>query len=175
MASRDRASSWSLATVEPVSPPRRRKLENSEQRPAPETRVQRTELPEVADQRPVPANLLLLEIDGAPVKRARFRDPQPMPVHGEDQSGVSGAITVVPGGLHKPEDFVLGQMLAAPVNAIGLAATRLWPAGRPLRRSGCQQDRRQCLAQENSCQRQCCRQIEPRLPSREVTNRLPLK
>jgi hypothetical protein len=29
---------------------------------------------------------LLLEIDGAPIKRARLRDPQPMPVHGEDES-----------------------------------------------------------------------------------------
>jgi hypothetical protein len=55
MASRDRASNRSLPTVEPVCRPRKRKLENSKQRPAPETRVQRAELPEVADQRPVPA------------------------------------------------------------------------------------------------------------------------
>src|ERR1700739_2909333 len=55
MASRDRASNRSLPTVEPVCRPRKRKLENSKQRRAPEPRVQRTEKPEVADQRPVPA------------------------------------------------------------------------------------------------------------------------
>src|SRR5262249_53517256 len=43
----------SLATVSP----RKRKLQKSEQRPAPESRVQRTERPEVVDQRPVPTRL----------------------------------------------------------------------------------------------------------------------
>jgi hypothetical protein len=47
----------SLATVEPVSPPQKRKLEKSEQRPAPETRAQTTEMPEIAGQRPPPASL----------------------------------------------------------------------------------------------------------------------
>jgi len=43
--------------------PRKRKLENSEQRPALETCVQKTEMPEVADQRPVPANLTYRNVD----------------------------------------------------------------------------------------------------------------
>jgi hypothetical protein len=47
----------SLSTAEPVSAPPKRKLENGEQRPAPETRAQRTEMPEIARQRPAPAIL----------------------------------------------------------------------------------------------------------------------
>jgi choline dehydrogenase-like flavoprotein len=46
--------------------PRKRKLENSEPRSAPETRVQRTELPEVADRRPVPANLTCRNVGAFP-------------------------------------------------------------------------------------------------------------
>jgi hypothetical protein len=42
----------SLSAAEPVSAPPKRKLENGEQRPAPETRAQRTEMPEIAGQRP---------------------------------------------------------------------------------------------------------------------------
>ena len=41
----------SLSAVEPVSAPPKRKLENRQQRPAPETRPARTEIPEIADQR----------------------------------------------------------------------------------------------------------------------------
>src|ERR1700730_1641981 len=47
----------SLSTAEPVSAPPKWKLENGEQRPAPETRAQRTEMPEIAGQRPAPASL----------------------------------------------------------------------------------------------------------------------
>src|ERR1700738_432337 len=47
----------SLSTAEPVPAPPKRKLENGEQRPAPETRAQRTEMPEIARQRPAPASL----------------------------------------------------------------------------------------------------------------------
>jgi hypothetical protein len=50
-----RGPNRSPATVEPVSPPQKRKLEKSEQRPAPETRAQTTEMPEIAGQRPAPA------------------------------------------------------------------------------------------------------------------------
>jgi hypothetical protein len=39
-------------------------------------------------------------------------------------------IVDVPGGLHEPEDFVLGQMLAAPIGGIRLAAVRYRPADR---------------------------------------------
>jgi hypothetical protein len=42
-----RTSNQSLAIVEPVSAHGKRKLEKSEQRPAPESRAQRTEIPEV--------------------------------------------------------------------------------------------------------------------------------
>jgi hypothetical protein len=42
-----RTSNRSLVTAEPVSLFRKRKLEKSEQRPAPESRAQRTEIPEV--------------------------------------------------------------------------------------------------------------------------------
>src|SRR5262249_737703 len=48
------SSNWSLPILEPVSSPRNRKLEKSGQRPVSESRVQRTEIPEVVDQRPVP-------------------------------------------------------------------------------------------------------------------------
>src|ERR1700731_3691459 len=41
----------SLSAVEPVSAPPKRKLENSHQRPEPETRPARAEMPEIADQR----------------------------------------------------------------------------------------------------------------------------
>ena len=61
-----RSSNRSLATVEPVSPPRNRKLEKSEQRPAPETRTQRTEIPEVVGQRLVPAGLTCGNVDAFP-------------------------------------------------------------------------------------------------------------
>jgi hypothetical protein len=61
-----RSSNRSLETVEPVSPPRKRKLEKSEQRPAPETRVQRTEMPQIADQRPVPDSLTYGNVDAFP-------------------------------------------------------------------------------------------------------------
>jgi hypothetical protein len=61
-----RSSSRSLASVEPVSPSRKRKLENSEQRPAPKSRAQRSEMPEVADQRPVPASLTRGNVDAFP-------------------------------------------------------------------------------------------------------------
>jgi hypothetical protein len=47
----------SLSTAEPVSAPPKWKLENGEQRPAPETLAQRTEMPEIARQRPAPASL----------------------------------------------------------------------------------------------------------------------
>jgi hypothetical protein len=53
----------SLSTAEPVSAPPKRKLENGEQRPAPETRAQRTEIPEIARQRPEPASLIRGEIN----------------------------------------------------------------------------------------------------------------
>src|ERR1700751_752585 len=66
LTSRDRASNWSLPTVEPVSPPRKRKLENSEQRPAPETRVQSSEMPQIADQRSVPDSLTCGNVDAFP-------------------------------------------------------------------------------------------------------------
>src|SRR5438067_2022021 len=48
-----RSSNRSLETVEPVSPQPKRKLENGLRRPAPKTRAQRTEIPEVVGQRPV--------------------------------------------------------------------------------------------------------------------------
>jgi hypothetical protein len=41
----------SLSGVEPVSAPPKRKLENRHQRPEPETRPARAEMPEIADQR----------------------------------------------------------------------------------------------------------------------------
>jgi hypothetical protein len=41
----------SLSAVEPVSAPPKRKLENRHQRPEPETRPARAEMPEIADQR----------------------------------------------------------------------------------------------------------------------------
>src|SRR3981189_2114483 len=47
----------SLSTAEPVSAPPKWKLENGEQRPAPETLAQRTKMPEIAGQRPAPASL----------------------------------------------------------------------------------------------------------------------
>src|ERR1700732_2053557 len=47
----------SLSTAEPVSASPKRKLENGEQRPAPETRTQRMEMPEIARQRPALAGL----------------------------------------------------------------------------------------------------------------------
>jgi hypothetical protein len=47
----------SLSTAEPVSAPPKRKLENGERRPAPETRTQRMEMPEIVRQRPAPASL----------------------------------------------------------------------------------------------------------------------
>src|SRR3984893_649312 len=40
-----------LSAVEPVSAPPKRKLENRHQRPEPETRPARAEMPEIADQR----------------------------------------------------------------------------------------------------------------------------
>src|SRR5205807_3488262 len=43
-----------------------RKLEKSEQRPAPETRIQMPELPEVADRRPVSASLTCGNVDASP-------------------------------------------------------------------------------------------------------------
>ena len=58
-----RSSNRSLATVEPVSSPRKRKLENSEQRPATESRSRRTEIPEVVGQRLVPAGLTCGNVD----------------------------------------------------------------------------------------------------------------
>jgi hypothetical protein len=42
---------------EPVSAPPKWKLKNGEQRPAPETHPARTEIPEIAGQRPGHANL----------------------------------------------------------------------------------------------------------------------
>ena len=48
---RRHSANQSLSAVEPVSASPKRKLENGEQRPAPETRAQRTEMPEIADQR----------------------------------------------------------------------------------------------------------------------------
>src|ERR1700730_18448066 len=47
----------SLSTAEPVSAPPKWKLENGEQRSAPETLAQRTKMPEIAGQRPAPASL----------------------------------------------------------------------------------------------------------------------
>ena len=41
----------SLSAVEPVSAPPKRKLENGEQRPAPETFPARAEIPKITDQR----------------------------------------------------------------------------------------------------------------------------
>jgi hypothetical protein len=41
-------------------------LENSEQRPAPETRVQSSEMPQIADQRPVPDSLTCGNVDAFP-------------------------------------------------------------------------------------------------------------
>jgi hypothetical protein len=46
-----------LSTVEPVSAPPKWKLKNGEQRPASETGPARTEIPEIADQRPGRASL----------------------------------------------------------------------------------------------------------------------
>jgi hypothetical protein len=47
----------SLSTIEPVCGTPKWKLENDAQRPASETRPARTEIPEIADQRPGRANL----------------------------------------------------------------------------------------------------------------------
>jgi hypothetical protein len=58
-----RSSNRSLETVEPVSPPRNRKLEKSEQRPAPESRARTAEIPEVVGQRLVPAGLTCGNVD----------------------------------------------------------------------------------------------------------------
>jgi hypothetical protein len=44
-------------------------LENSEQRPAPETRVQSSEMPQIADQRPVPDSLTCGNVDAFPFWR----------------------------------------------------------------------------------------------------------
>jgi hypothetical protein len=71
-----RSSNRSLETVEPVSPPRKRKLEKSEQRPAPETRVQRTEMPVVADQRPVSASLTYGNVDAFPFWRKYYAETE---------------------------------------------------------------------------------------------------
>src|SRR2546430_1736672 len=49
--SEGRPANRSLSAIEPVSAPPKRKLENRQQRPAPETRPTRTERPEIADQR----------------------------------------------------------------------------------------------------------------------------
>src|SRR6202045_2332642 len=49
--SEGRPANRSLSAIEPVSAPPKRKLENRQQRPAPETRPARTEIPEIADQR----------------------------------------------------------------------------------------------------------------------------
>jgi hypothetical protein len=46
-----RPANRSLSAIEPVSAPPKRKLKNRHQRPAPETRPTRTEIPEIADQR----------------------------------------------------------------------------------------------------------------------------
>jgi Protein of unknown function (DUF2924) len=76
ITSRDRASNWSLVTVEPVSPPRKRKLEKSEQRPAPETRVQSSEMPQIADQRPVPDSLTCGNVDAFPFWRKYYAETE---------------------------------------------------------------------------------------------------
>ena len=46
-----RAANRSLSAIEPVSAPPKRKLDNRQQRPAPETRPTCTEIPEIANQR----------------------------------------------------------------------------------------------------------------------------
>jgi hypothetical protein len=61
-----RTSNRSLVTAEPVSAHGKRKLEKSEQRPAPETRVQSSEMPQIADQRPVPACQTCGNVDAFP-------------------------------------------------------------------------------------------------------------
>jgi len=50
-SARKRRSRTRLSAVEPVSAPPKRKLENRHQRPEPETRPARAEMPEIADQR----------------------------------------------------------------------------------------------------------------------------
>src|ERR1700730_13580854 len=55
----------SLSTAEPVPAPPKRKLENGEQRPAPGTRAQRTEMPKIARQRPAPASLTRGNVAGS--------------------------------------------------------------------------------------------------------------
>ena len=60
-----RTSNRSLVTTEPVSAHGKRKLEKSEQRPAPETRVQSSDMPQIADQRPGPDSLRHVGVDAA--------------------------------------------------------------------------------------------------------------
>jgi hypothetical protein len=55
----------SLSTAEPVSAPPKWKLENGEQRPAPETLAQRTKMPEIAGQRPAPASVTRGNVAGS--------------------------------------------------------------------------------------------------------------
>jgi hypothetical protein len=56
-APQGRSANWSLSAVEPVSAPPKWKLKNGDQRPEPETRAQRTEIPGIGRQRPEPASL----------------------------------------------------------------------------------------------------------------------
>jgi hypothetical protein len=55
----------SLSAIEPVSATAKWKLENSEQRPAPETRPAWTEIPEIANQRPGRASLTRRNVAGS--------------------------------------------------------------------------------------------------------------
>jgi len=64
---------------------------------------------------------LLLEINGAPIKRAGFRDPQPVPEHDEYDCRVPGAPPVAAGGLHEPENLIFGKVLALAIGRIRLA------------------------------------------------------
>jgi hypothetical protein len=61
---------------------------------------------------PADIDLMGRKIDGAPIQGARLRNPQPMPVHDKDQSSIPRALPVAAGGLNKPDDLILGQMLA---------------------------------------------------------------
>jgi hypothetical protein len=70
-----RFSNRSLETVEPVSPPRNRKLEKSEQRPSPETRAQRTEMPQISYWRPAPTSLTRGNVDAFPAMAHTLKAP----------------------------------------------------------------------------------------------------
>src|SRR5262249_9577077 len=66
--------------------------------------------------------LTLIEVDGVPAQGHKLTDPPAMPIGGQDQGCVAGAVPVLSCRLHEQFDFGAGQILSG--SNVGIALAR---------------------------------------------------